>query len=141
MKGRAEVDESMITGESLPVLKEAGCQVLGGSVTCDGIMLVRITHVPSEGVLSGIQRMVQEAQASRAPSQALADQIASVFTPAVLVIAGLVFFIWLGVGLSGKIVGERKPAIEALLYAIAVLVVSCPCAVGLGKVTLRFVLG
>lgn len=123
----------MITSESLPVARHAGCQVLGGSVTSDGVLLVRITHVPSEGVLSGIQRMVQEARASRAPTQALADRIASVFTPVVLVIAGIVFCIWLGVGSSGLVAGEYPPAIEALLYAIAVLVVSCPCAVGLGK--------
>ncbi|KAJ3030210.1 hypothetical protein HDV00_009009 [Rhizophlyctis rosea] len=135
VKGKADVDESMITGESLPVLKQSGSKVLGGTISSDGTLIVQISHVPSEGVLSGIQHLVQDAQSSRAPTQALADRIASIFTPAVLVIAAIVFFIWLGVGMSGMIVIEYPPAIEALLYAIAVLIVSCPCAVGLAVPT------
>ncbi|KAI8917763.1 E1-E2 ATPase-domain-containing protein [Powellomyces hirtus] len=133
--GRADVDESMITGEPVPVMKETGARVVGGSLTSGGILFVRVTHVPSEGVLSGLQRMVQEAQASRAPAQALADRIAAVFTPAVLVIAGIVFVIWLSIGMAGQWTSDRPPAIEALLYAIAVLIVSCPCAVGLAVPT------
>ncbi|TPX54417.1 hypothetical protein PhCBS80983_g05934 [Powellomyces hirtus] len=133
--GRADVDESMITGEPVPVLKETGARVVGGSLTSGGILFVRVTHVPSEGVLSSLQRMVQEAQASRAPAQALADRIAAVFTPAVLVIAGIVFVIWLSIGMTGQWTSDRPPAIEALLYAIAVLIVSCPCAVGLAVPT------
>ncbi|KAJ3039475.1 hypothetical protein HDV00_012155 [Rhizophlyctis rosea] len=111
--GKTEVDESMLTGEALPVPKLSGSQVLGGSITTSGIIVFKITRTPTKGFLSGNQKLVAEAQSSRAPTQALAYRIASMFTPVVLVLASLTFFIWLGLGVSGKVEPQYGAGVDA----------------------------
>ena len=122
--GTSYVDESMVTGEPVPVAKGAGAEVVGGTVNQAGALLVRTTHVGADTVLAQIVRLVEEAQASRPAIQALADRVVAVFVPIVLVIAALVFGVWLVVGPS--------PALTyALVAAVSVLIIACPCAMGL----------
>src|SRR5499433_743586 len=128
VEGASNVDESMLTGESLPVAKTAGSHVVGGSMNRTGSFTSRATRVGAETVLAQIIRLVREAQGSKAPIQRLADRVASVFVPAVLVISGATFFVWLAVGPSPSFV-------HALTYAVSVLVIACPCAMGLATPT------
>ena len=123
-EGTSYVDESMVTGEPVPVEKTGGAAVVGGTVNQAGALLVRTTHVGADTVLAQIVRLVEEAQASRPAIQALADRVVAVFVPVVLVIAALVFGVWLVVGPS--------PALTyALVAAVSVLIIACPCAMGL----------
>ena len=123
-EGTSYVDESMVTGEPVPVEKGADAEVVGGTVNQAGALLVQTTHVGADTVLAQIVRLVEEAQASRPAIQALADRVVAVFVPVVLVIAALVFGIWLLVGPS--------PALTyALVAAVSVLIIACPCAMGL----------
>jgi P-type Cu+ transporter len=124
LEGRSVVDESMITGEPMPVEKEAGSRVTGGTVNGTGGMVMRAERVGRDTLLAQIVRMVSEAQRTRAPIQRLADVIASYFVPAVVAVALLAFAAW---GLWGP---EPRLA-YALLSAIAVLIIACPCALGL----------
>ena len=118
----------MLTGESMPVDKAAGAQVFGATINGAGALRVRATQVGADTVLARIIALVESAQASKAPVQALADRVAAVFVPAVLVIAALAFLLWLAVG--------PPPALTfATLNAVAVLVVACPCALGLATPT------
>ncbi len=124
VEGRSYVDESMVTGEPVPVEKGAEATVVGGTVNQAGALLVRTTHVGADTVLAQIVQLVEEAQASRPAIQALADRVVAVFVPVVLVIAALVFGVWLAVGPS--------PALTyALVAAVSVLIIACPCAMGL----------
>ncbi|KAF5836920.1 E1-E2 ATPase-domain-containing protein [Dunaliella salina] len=140
-QGRSAVDESMITGESLPVSKEAGSVVMGGTVNGAGLLTVRATRVGSSTTLSSIARLVQDSQASKAPVQAIADTIASYFVPSVVAAAMVVLIVWLI--LAYKVIpredlpqdGRMPPYLVALLHAINVLVISCPCALGLATPT------
>jgi len=118
----------MLTGESLPVEKTAESRVVAGSVNQTGALLFRATHVGSETTLARIVRLVEDAQASRAPIQRLADRVAAVFVPIVLVIAGATCLAWLAFGPE-----PRLPM--ALTTAVAVLVIACPCAMGLATPT------
>ena len=123
-EGTSYVDESMVTGEPVPVEKTVDAEVVGGTVNQAGALLVRTTHVGADTVLAQIVRLVEDAQASRPAIQALADRVVAVFVPVVLVIAALVFGIWLAVGPS--------PALTyALVAAVSVLIIACPCAMGL----------
>jgi len=128
VEGASSVDESMLTGESLPVTKEGGATVVGGSVNRTGTFTFRATRVGSSTVLARIIRLVEEAQGSKAPIQRLADRVASVFVPVVLVIAAITFAVWL-------VFGPSPSFAHALVSAVGVLVIACPCAMGLATPT------
>ncbi len=123
LQGQTQVDESMLTGEPMPVPKQPGDRLTGGSLNGDGAVDLRVTAVGAQSVLNRIIALVQDAQAAKPPIQRLVDQVASVFVPAVLAVALITFcgwFFWQGVALE-----------DALLPAVAVLVIACPCALGL----------
>jgi Cu+-exporting ATPase len=128
IEGGSSVDESMLTGESMPVAKEPGSRVVGGSVNRTGSFTFRATRVGASTVLAQIIRLVEEAQGSKAPIQRLADRVASVFVPIVLAIATLTFLAWYWLGPSPSLV-------YALTNAVGVLVIACPCAMGLATPT------
>ncbi len=128
IEGLSGVDESMLTGESLPVEKRVSDPVYGATLNRMGVLRIRATRVGLETALAQIIRMVEQAQGSKAPIQRVADYIASIFVPAVLVIAAVDFVIWLLFGPSGAI-------IYATLNAVAVLIIACPCALGLATPT------
>lgn len=124
VEGRSTIDESMLTGEPLPVLRIPGERVIGGTVNQTGALLIRATARNSESVLSDIIRMVEAAQGSRLPIQALVDKVTRWFVPTILGVALLTFAFWLRFG--------PEPALPfALVNAIAVLIIACPCAMGL----------
>lgn len=122
IEGRSEVDESMLTGEPLPVAKGPGDALTGGAVNGDGRMVVEVRAVGAESVLARIIRLVEDAQAAKAPIQRLVDQVAAVFVPVVLLIALATLAGWLLAGAGIEI---------AMIHAVAVLVIACPCALGL----------
>ncbi len=122
IEGQSEVDESMLTGEPLPVAKGPGDALTGGAVNGDGRMVIEVSAVGSESVLARIIRLVEDAQAAKAPIQRLVDKVAAVFVPVVLVIALVTLVGWLIAGAGIE---------TALIHAVAVLVIACPCALGL----------
>lgn len=121
-EGHTQVDESMLTGEPLPVPKTPGTQLTGGSINGDGRVLMRVQAVGHDTVLSSIIRLVEDAQAAKAPIQRLVDKVAEIFVPAVLLVALATLGVWLFLGTSFE---------TALIHAVAVLVIACPCALGL----------
>lgn len=124
MDGRSSVDESMISGEPVPVEKVEGSQVTGGTINGNGTLAMKAERIGADTMLSRIVGMVAQAQRSRAPIQGLADKVASIFVPAVVLIAVVAFIIWSWVGPS--------PAMTyALVAAVSVLIIACPCALGL----------
>lgn len=123
-EGRSSVDESMITGESLPIEKSAGDRVTGGTVNGVGSFVMRAERIGSETLLGQIVQMVAEAQRSRAPIQGLADKVAGIFVPAVLAVSVVTFLLWLWLGPDPKLA-------YAIVNAVAVLIIACPCALGL----------
>jgi Cu+-exporting ATPase len=125
-EGTSEIDESMVTGESLPVHREPGSAVIGGSVNGQGLLAIETTAVGAETTLARIVRLVEGAQASKAPIQKLVDQVAAVFVPVVVGIALVTFLGWWW--FSGDVE-------HALITAVAVLVIACPCALGLATPT------
>jgi Cu+-exporting ATPase len=124
-EGNSAVDEAMISGESLPVEKSPGKEVIGATINQTGALRVRAKRVGQETVLAQIVRSVESAQASKAPVQHLVERIAGYFVPAVLVIAVATFLLWVLLGTTGEATSQ------GLLAAIAVLVIACPCALGL----------
>ena len=124
IEGASAVDESMITGEPMPVEKSAGSRVVGGTVNGTGSFLMRAERVGKDTLLAQIVRLVSEAQRSRAPIQRLADRVAAYFVPAVVVVAMLTFVIW-------AVAGPEPRLAYALVNAVAVLIIACPCALGL----------
>jgi P-type Cu+ transporter len=122
--GHSTVDESMLTGEPVPVTKEQGLAVTGGTVNLTGSFVMEVEHVGSETMLAQIVQMVADAQRSRAPIQKLVDAVASWFVPAVIVIAIVSFVVW-------SVVGPPPAMAYALIAAISVLIIACPCALGL----------
>ena len=127
VSGRSSLDESMVTGESLPVEKGEGDTVIGATVNKSGSFQFRATRVGKETALAQIIRLVQQAQGSRAPVQRLVDQVAAVFVPIVIAIALLTFIAWYVLGGVGFT--------QAMIFAVAVLVIACPCALGLATPT------
>lgn len=121
LEGQSSLDESLITGEAMPVAKEPGADVIGGTINGRGLLRVRTTRVGPETALAQIIRIVEEAQASSAPVQRLADQVTSWFVPAIVVVAFLSLLLWSAAGSFSS----------GLLAFIAVLVISCPCALGI----------
>lgn len=122
--GRSTLDESLVTGESMPATKNVGDAVIGGTINQTGSLVVRADRVGRDTMLARIVQMVAEAQRSRAPIQRLADQVAAWFVPAVIVIAIVAFLVW-------AIVGPDPRLAHALVVAVSVLIIACPCALGL----------
>jgi Cu+-exporting ATPase len=128
LAGSSAVDESMLTGEPIPVTKRPGDEVVGGTLNTSGSFSFRATRIGQETVLAQIVRLVQEAQGSKAPIQRLADRVTEIFVPVVLVIAALTFGGWL-------LLGPEPAFNHALLNMVAVLIIACPCALGLATPT------
>ncbi len=142
LTGSSSVDESMITGESLPVEKVVGDLLIGATINQHGLLHMRTTKVNTDTLLASIIRMVEQAQASKAPIQRLADTISSIFVPTVLSIAALTFIGWSVIGqmtMAGNRPVASNPWIIAMVAAVAVLVVACPCALGLATPTAMMV--
>jgi Cu2+-exporting ATPase len=125
-EGASEVDEALLTGESRPVLKQAGSRVIGGAINLTTPVKVKVEKPAAESFVARVARLVAEAQSRRAPVQALADRLAAWFVPLVVLLAGGTFAYWLFTGSGANL---------ALLHAVAVLVVACPCALGLATPT------
>ncbi len=128
IEGSSYVDESMITGEPVPVAKEKGAEVVGGTINKTGAFTFRATKVGRDMVISQIIRMVEDAQADKLPIQAKVDKVTGWFVPAVMAAAALTFALWLVIGGTGMLG-------YALVNAIAVLIIACPCAMGLATPT------
>ncbi len=124
LDGASSVNESMVTGEPIPVEKRAGERVIGATVNGNGSIIIRAEHVGSDTLLAQIVRMVSEAQRSRAPIQRVADTVSSYFVPAVILVAAITFVVW-------AFVGPTPQLAHALVNAVAVLIIACPCALGL----------
>jgi Cu+-exporting ATPase len=124
VEGRVSIDESVVTGESMPVTKEAGAKVIAGSVNRTGSFVMRAERVGADTLLSRIVQMVAEAQRSRAPIQRMADRVSGWFVPAVIAAAVLAFAVW-------ALVGPEPRFAYALVAAVSVLIIACPCALGL----------
>jgi P-type Cu+ transporter len=122
--GRSSVDESMVTGESIPIEKTEGAHVVGGTINGTGSLVMRAERVGASTLLAQIVKMVTEAQRTRAPIQRLADKASSYFVPAVLVAAAITFVVW-------SMIGPQPRYAHALVNAVAVLIIACPCALGL----------
>jgi Cu+-exporting ATPase len=127
IEGRSAVDESMLTGESLPVDKAPGDKVVGGTINKQGLLKFEATRVGAQTALAQIIRLVEEAQGSKAPIQRLADRVSAVFVPAVILIATLTFLAWFFVGDVGFT--------QSMIFMVSVLVIACPCALGLATPT------
>ncbi len=127
IEGHSAVDESMLTGESLPVDKKPGDEVVGGTINKQGLLKFEATRVGAQTALAQIIRLVEEAQGSKAPIQRLADRVSGVFVPAVIAAATITFLAWLIVGGVGFT--------QSMIYLVAVLVIACPCALGLATPT------
>jgi Cu+-exporting ATPase len=128
LSGESAVDESMLTGESLPVSKRTGDRVIGGTINRTGAFRYRATTLGADSVLARIVRLMRDAQGSRAPIQKLADRISGIFVPVVMSIAIATFVTWF-------VVADHAPAVRAFAAAVAVLIIACPCAMGLAVPT------
>jgi Cu+-exporting ATPase len=123
-EGRSSIDESMITGEPLPVEKTAGDRLTGGTLNRNGTLVMRADKVGADTMLSQIVEMVAKAQRSRAPIQSLADRVSSWFVPAVILVAAVAFTVW-------ALFGPQPSLVYAIVSAVSVLIIACPCALGL----------
>src|SRR5574340_851660 len=128
LSGTSAVDESMVTGESLPVGKQPGDRLIGGTINRTGAFWYRATTLGSDSVLAHIVKLMRDAQGSRAPIQRLADQVSGIFVPIVLSLAIATFVIWF-------VTADQAPAVRAFAAAVAVLIIACPCAMGLAVPT------
>ena len=128
VEGSSAVDESMLTGEPMPVTKRAGDKLIGATLNTNGALVMRADKVGSQTVLASIVQMVLQAQRSKAPMQRMADQVAGYFVYAVVAIAVLTFFVW---GLVGPAGSNESSWVYGLVNAVAVLIIACPCALGL----------
>ncbi len=132
--GRSSVDESIITGESIPVSKDEGSEVIGATINGSGLLRVRATRVGKDTALAQIVKLVEDAQVAKAPIQRLADRVAAVFVPAVITIALAAFFFWYFLGVPAFASGEPAFTFSLTIF-ITVLVIACPCALGLATPT------
>lgn len=140
LDGKSYVDESMITGESLPVQKKKGDTLIGGTVNKEGLLKVRVTKIGGETLLSQIIQLVEDAQTSKAPIQQLADKLSAMFVPAVVFVAVAAFSVWFTLTMttvvpSSWIPSGQTPFLFSFLFGISVLVIACPCALGLATPT------
>lgn len=137
IEGRSALDESMITGESMPVSKQAGDSVVGGTINQSGALIVQISKYPGDTMLAQIVKLVEDAQASKAPIQALADKISAYFVPCVILLGLITFIVWFL--LTRYKVVDTLPGtstfVTGMLFGISVLVIACPCALGLATPT------
>ena len=129
--GSSEVDEAMLTGESIPIVKQVGSSVIGGSINGSGTLTIRLTRLPGDNTITTIASMVDEAKLSKPRIQDIADKVASYFVPVVVGLTIVTFVIWVAIGLAVRQQSGSEAVIEAVTYAITVLIVSCPCAIGL----------
>lgn len=135
LEGTTQVDESMITGESLPVDKNVGDEMVGSTLNKFGLVKVRVTRIGKDTLLSKIIQLVEKAQETKAPIQKMADQISAVFVPIVIAIALLTFILWMVVDPPASQAGGVTGFTRALINMVAVLVIACPCAMGLATPT------
>ena len=137
--GRSYVDESMVTGESRPVVKEAGASVIAGTVNQNGPLTIKATKVGDASTLQQIVRLVEDAQGSKAPIEAYADKVSGWFVPAVCLISLTAFIVWLVIGYTvlpeSWLPAQTSPFLLAFLFSITTLVIACPCALGLAAPT------
>ena len=126
--GESNADEAMLTGESLPVAKQVGARVIGGTINGTGALRIHATTLGADSVLARIVQLMRQAQGARAPIQRLADRISSVFVPVVMSIAIATFVVW-------YVAAEQAPAVRAFAASVAVLIIACPCAMGLAVPT------
>ncbi|KAH7072693.1 E1-E2 ATPase-domain-containing protein [Paraphoma chrysanthemicola] len=131
ISGASEIDESMLTGESKPVEKQVGSPVIAGSINGMGMLTVRLTRLPGDNTITTIACMVDEAKLSKPKIQDIADKVASYFVPVVVALTIITFLIWVAIGIAVRNQSGSEAVIEAITYAITVLIVSCPCAIGL----------
>ncbi|KAK5212220.1 hypothetical protein LTR41_002462 [Exophiala xenobiotica] len=131
ISGSSEVDESMLTGESRPVEKYAKSAVIAGSINGSGTLIVRLTRLPNDNTISTIAGMVDEAKLSKPKIQEIADRVATYFVPVVVAVTIITFVIWVAVGVAVRKQSGAEASVQAITYAITVLIVSCPCAIGL----------
>ncbi|KAI4178954.1 MAG: hypothetical protein L6R41_008128 [Letrouitia leprolyta] len=131
LSGFSEVDESMLTGEVMPVEKHVKSAVIAGSMNGSGTLIVRLTRLPNDNTISKIAGMVDEAKLSKPKMQEIADRVASYFVPVVVIVTIITFGIWVAVGVAVRRQSAAEASIQAITYAVTVLIVSCPCAVGL----------
>lgn len=140
VRGKTAIDESMLTGEPIPVDKIDGDDVIGGTVNQNGMILIKATRVGKDTALARIVQLIEEAQLQKAPIQAFADRVSSVFVPCVLVASAVTFILWMSLA-STKVVptswipAGSSPFLLSFLFAISVLVIACPCALGLATPT------
>ena len=138
ISGRSSVDESMITGESVPVVKEKDSVAIGSTINQDGLLYVQIEHVGEDSMLFQIIRLVEDAQSHKAPIQDFADKVSAYFVPAIIGLALITFLVWIVLLETGADVVPRDwypaghgAAFLAISFGLSVLVISCPCALGL----------
>jgi P-type Cu+ transporter len=147
IEGKGSVDESMVTGESMPVVREKGDSVIGGTINTEGSIRVQATEVGEDTFLNRVVKMVEEAQGSKIPIQEFADRVTAVFVPVILALASITFMVWLIFPESLRpvliwadsfipwIITDLEPVSQAFFVALAVLVIACPCALGLATPT------
>ncbi|QMV17736.1 cadmium-translocating P-type ATPase [Granulicella sp. 5B5] len=128
LQGRSSIDESMLTGEPLPVTRAISDRVYGGTVNIDGVLIVRATAVGESSTLAQMQRLLDQAQSGRAPMQRIADRVSATFVPSVLAFSAATFIVWI---VAGNITHQQNILGHALSAAIASLIIACPCAMGL----------
>ena len=134
VSGSSAVDESMLTGESIPVMKTMGDRVIGGTINATGAFRYRATTLGSDSVLAHIVKLMRDAQGSRAPIQALADKVSAVFVPVVITLSIATFVVWfVGAHVGGALAGAA--VVRAFAASVAVLIIACPCAMGLAVPT------
>ncbi|QDS74702.1 hypothetical protein FKW77_000509 [Venturia effusa] len=129
--GESEIDESMLTGEFKPVAKHVGSKVIAGTINGSGKLIVKLTHLSGENTISVIAGMVDSAKLSKPKIQALIDRVASFFVPVIIFLTVINFVVWIAVGIAVQKKSGSEAAIQATTYAVTVLIVSCPCAIGL----------